>query len=358
MIQQQEVVFNPTNQDKDTRPVFTKWKGQQMIRYHSMRATIKEILRMNQVRDVVKIGIIGEPDTGKTSQGETVAHLVHKIAEEENRKIPGLYPKYAFRSFGKEEFLDIENTLARLEPMNYVMQFKDLSFLTDKRRLDKVKQAITEIRHLKADVKIILVYDYHYTLGLDKYLRQSDVKYLTSLGSSELENTQKMFGTKYTGLILDFMKKDVEQKSKHTATFRFPGKKHFAYKYKNPFIVMLFWNGATLRYVVSPTREWIDKICPTCQIGKNFKIRSEIPIGQFCEESEKKFGQFNFKQAIKLKLFENGLNVYKKDVTRANQYLSKALEIKQISLEDLATHYNLELTRTKLRKKLDGVLAN
>jgi len=347
---QEVVVISKDSIKKDHRPTLVKWKGENMIRTHSLRATIKEILQVSQVLDVCKVGIIGEPDTGKTTLGRTIAHLVHKMSDE----MKG--PKFAFRSFGKVEFLNMRGTLESLEAINYVIQFKDLSFLQERKKIEEVKGIVTEIRHLKEDVKIILVYDYHYTLGLDKYLRQSNFKYFTSAGSSETENLEKVFGSKYNRKIRDFQRMFVQMTTKHKASFRTGPKSFFSYNYKNPFIVSLFWNNATLRYVVSPTRQWIDPLCSSCSEGEGAKIISQVPINQFCTESEAKFGIGTWKAAIKLELLMQGMNTYSKKVVQASRYLTRSRETKMILLEDLAAHYGLEVTRTALQKRMDGVL--
>ena len=146
--------------------------------------------------------------------------------------------------------------------------------------------------------------------------------------------------------------------TKFRCTFRIGPKKFFAYNYKNPFVNCIFFNNQRLRYVIFPQREWIDKICSVCSSASGQLLKSEIPIDQFKKESEVKFGPQVFEAAVKLKLFANGMNVYAKSVVAAQRYLDRALEKKLISLEELATNYGFEVTRTKLRKKLDGVLAS
>ena len=46
--------------DRAKKPILTSWKGIEMIRNHSLLATIKDILAVKEDLDVVKIGIIGE----------------------------------------------------------------------------------------------------------------------------------------------------------------------------------------------------------------------------------------------------------------------------------------------------------
>lgn len=317
-----------------------------MIRVHSILATVKEMLQMLNSLDLIKIGIIGEPSTGKTSLALLLAHLFHSTS-----KIP-----FAFRIFGEDEFLNMEATLATLGPANYILYFHDLSFLNDRKKIEEVKAAITKIRHLKSDVKIILIYDYHYTLGLDKYLRQANFRFYTSIGSSEFDNMVKTLGTKHTPLVIDFNKKYVEMTTKQTCTFTIRGKPFFTYHYKNPFVNCLFWNNSRPRYVIFPKREWLAKTCSECA-NAHGSLESSIPVTQFVDEAVEKFGKGIFEAALKLHAFTNGLNVYSPHVVQAQRYISRAFEKKLISLEELLTVCDLKVTKTYLRKKLDGILA-
>ena len=338
--------------ETDHLPTITKWKGESMIRIHSMRASIKEILQTSKNKDVVKIGIIGEPHTGKTTQADTIGHLIHTMSD-----IP-----FAIRSFDKESFVNIRKTLASLAPANYVLKFGDLSWLSanaSRKQLDELKQSLTEIRHLPGgkDVKIIMIYDYHYTKALDPYLRQSEFKYYTGVGSSEKQNMEDMVGKQNMGKMLAFKKMCTRMMANEKFTFRLGAKGFFIYKFRNPFIPMLYWNEDTLRFVVSPTRQWIDPICSICSLSDN-SFESEIDIEKFIEQGNTNFGPGNFEAAIKLKLFSNGMNVYAKHVTNASKWLDKALETKKINLEDIASKFNFTITQTRLRKKMDGVLAD
>jgi len=337
---------------KDNKPVITRWKNIPMIRTHSIQAAVRQILQATKALDVVKVGIIGEPSTGKTELASTIAHLCHKISEQEGME------KYAVRSFAREDFMDMEATLAKLSPTNYIMRFQDLSFLSagaNKKEIEQVKKTITEIRHLKEDVKVILIYDYHYTLGLDKYLRQADFRFFTSLGSSEAENMEKIVGGKYRARLDQFKKMYVEIKSKQKASFLVK-KEWFTYSYKNPFVPCLFYDEAKLRFVVFPLRTWIDPICSVCANSDDPDVESEISLPNFIEKLEKVYSKAHILQALRLKLFVNGINTYDRHTSSVSKYLDKVLENRTINLEDLAVAYGLKVTRTKLRKKLEQVL--
>lgn len=346
---------NAKEESKDHRPAIIKWKAENMVRAHSLRATVKEILSVLQVLDVVRIGVIGLESTGKSSLEDTLAHLIHKMSP-----IP-----FSTRSLGEEEFMDLENYLASLPPANYILKFRDLSFLSGKygaKRIELLKQASSKIRHLPGgkDVKIVMIYDYHYTMGLDKFLRQANFRYFTSVGSSEKDNMVDIVGKRFEGLIDDFIRVYVEMTTTetHKATFRIGKNRFFAYHYKNPFVPVLFWNNANLRVVVFPLRVWIDPICSVCSTGDNPLLQSEIDVSKFKQEADEKFPPGVFKAAVKLKLFVSGKLTYSPKVVQALRYLERAMEMKIVTLEDLAVAYGLEITNTKLRKKLDGVLTD
>ena len=84
---------------------------------------------------------------------------------------------------------------------------------------------------------------------------------------------------------------------------------------------------------------------------------SDVPIPKFMEQSEAKFGIGTWQAAIKLALFSEGMTTYNNKVVRALKYLNKCRNNKLISLEQCAVHYKLTITKTRLRKKLDGVMA-
>lgn len=349
MIETQELVLvQQTSEKIDKKPRTTKWKGEPMIRNHSIRASVKEILKVSEALDVVKVGIIGEPSTGKTTLANSIAHLCHEMSD-----VP-----FAYRVFGKEQFLNMKETLESLSPVNYILYFHDLSFLTanaSKKQIEQVKQIVTEIRHLREDVKIILIYDYHYTMGLDKYLRQANFRYFTSIGTSETDNVIKLVGTRYTRRINEFQQMFVLMTTKHKARFRLRENTFFFYPYKNPFVPALFWNGRSLRYVVFPKREWIDKVCYTCSKGNGESVKSEINLDKFKEDMNKKFGPQVFEAALKLALYCNGINVYKPNFVRAQRFLSKVLASNMVDLETLFRKYQMTVTKTKDKTKMDGL---
>ena len=67
MIEEVIIKSEESQRKKDKAPVTITWKGEPMIRNQSIRASVDEILKMSNILDVVKINIIGNPSTGKTT---------------------------------------------------------------------------------------------------------------------------------------------------------------------------------------------------------------------------------------------------------------------------------------------------
>ena len=328
-------------------PTVTQWKSEPMIRIHSIRATVKEILNQSESLDLIKINIVGNQSTGKTTLARTLGHLIHSMSE-----VP-----FAVKIFSKDELLDFQNTISKLSPTNYVLVFDDVSFLqalTSKKQIEIIKQGITEIRHLPGgqDVKIILIFNTHYTKSLDKYIRMADFEYYSSVGSEEIDNLNDKFGKAKSRKLTEFRKLFKSATGKKKFSFKLGSKGLFTYKYKNPFVPLLFWNGESLRVVVSPKREWIDKICSICSNSDKSMVESDINLEDLVKDFNFKFGIQTAKTAVKIKLFQSGINAYSKRVQQAMKYLEKYLTTKTINLEELATSYNMTEKEVQLHKKL------
>ena len=352
MIRQRLVEEKKKSTSDRARPKVIDWQGVQMIRHQSFIASVKEIIEFSREMDVVKIGIIGDMHSGKSTMAVAISHIIHKYSQAE----------FAVRIFHEYDLLNFEETLRKLEPANYILVFDDVSFLeasANKKQISLVKKAVTTIRHMDGgqDAKIILIYNYHYLLGLDKFLRQADFRYMTSVGSSELDNIEKMVGGKRMRIVEDFIKRRRGAIVKKYWTHGISPKESLRYLWRNPWIPVLFWNNDSLREIISPTREWIDPICSICSFADSDKD-SEISLEQFKKETLTKFTESTFKMILKQKLKEQGIaNTYSATYIQAQRYLDKALQKKVINLEQLAIVYGLKPTKTKMKKKLDGVLA-
>lgn len=338
--------------NKPLRPTVIPWKNERIIRTQSVIEAVREMLRTIQTLDVVNVNLIGNPSTGKTTLALTLAHLIHKISP-----IP-----FAIRLLNKNDLLNFEKTLESLDPANYVLIFDDVSFLSataSKKQIDNVKQQLTEIRHLKGgqDVKIVNIKNSHYTLAQDKFIRQNDYSFFTSVGSSETDNMEKIIGSKYMGKVHEFRRIFKQATDTKKFTYQLGRKGQFTYNYRNPFIPVLFWNNDSLRLIVSPPRQWIDPVCSICSnYGSKEKFESVIDIHKFKEIADDDLGETIAKRAVRNILKVNGINAENKNVASAERYFSKAMVKENLSLDDLANAYGLTPVNTKLRKNVDAAL--
>ena len=350
-IHEVETVAKPFKPKTDKfLPTVTQWKKTKMVRKHSFLAAVKEIIHWSEEIDVTRVGIIGDMHSGKSTMVESIAHAIHK-----NSNLP-----WTIKKLGEKELLDFEKSVKNLSGGSaFILIFDDVSFLDakhNKKSIGMVKEAVTKIRHLDGgrDVKIILIYNYHYTMGLDKYLRQADFRFFTTVGSSETENMESIVGHKKMNLVKEFSKMRQQGITKKYFGIMLRNKKLFSYKWRDPFIPVLFYNNSTLRMIVSPTRQWMDSICSICSHADG--IQSQISTEQFVKESSDKFTLPTFKAVVKQVLKEHGINTYSSKIVQARRYLDRALDKKIINLEQLALELDLKPTKTRLDKKLDGVL--
>ena len=339
------------------RPKIIKWKGVSIVRNHSFLATISEIVKVaegvegfanNKGSDAIRIGLVGDTHTGKSTMAAALAHAIHKKSK----------LHWAVKTFSKEQLIEFKKTLLELTPTNHILIFDDVSFLASlygKHKMDLLQQAATEIRHFdeSRDVKIIAIYNYHYTKALPPYLRQADYKYYTSVGSSEIKNLEEMLGNKKgfnrMSVVTKFQQQFFKARTKGYYHFPVGAKQFLKMDYKDPFILTLFWDNLSLRPVVSPRREWLDEICAVCTEGKDTKTDKE-----FIVECEKKFSPQCFKTAIKQELQLDGINTYGKSFTQCMRFIARAKDAKLINIRDIAAQLGIKVTNTDLRIKLDA----
>ncbi len=345
------LIQTPNRRSESKTPVTVEWQGERMIRGHSLQTSVKEIVRMTQALDVVKLNLIGNPSTGKTTLAESIAHLIHKLSME-MYKVP-----FAVKFFTREELVNFEATLKKLEGMNQVLIFDDISFLqadTNKHTIEVIKKAFTEIRHLEGgqDIKIVTIFNSHYQMAVQKYLRQADFAYYTSVGSSDFDNVMQVVGKRYGSLLTKFQKIFHQAVTKNRFAFNMDGKKKFfIYPFRKPYGPALFWNSDTLRIVVFPKREWIDTFCNTCNKSMNVKMKDGMSIEDFVKDLDYKFGKTIAKVSVRTKLLQYGHNVYPKTVKQCITYIDKHLSDKLPQLQELADYYGFKDLKTVCRKK-------
>ena len=340
-------------------PLTLEWNHAMMIRAHSIRAAVREIINANQSRDLVRVNVVGESSTGKSTLSDTIGHLVHTMAA----PIP-----YTIRRFNREELLDFENTLSTLTPTNHVMIFDDVSWLkanAETKKLDKIQKEFTEVRHLKGgkDIKIILILNFHYSYAIPKPLRQAAFFAFTNVGSNEKENLEKTFGKKWLPKVTEFERVDSETLM-HKGTeedpkmFSYPlggRNKPFVYNYKAPFAPALWWNRRSLRHIVFPRRQWIDPVCALCSGPVEKNDVNIVDLVKLKEDMLRQSGN-EYVTAIRVKLFQLGINAFSGPVQRAMRIFDEYMKNKTINPETLLQAFDMKIVNTRLAKApvIDG----
>jgi len=313
-----------------------------MVRSHSINAVAHEIVTMSENQDLISINAIGKQSTGKTELCRTISHLIHSIA-----KLP-----YKVSFYGKDEILDLENTVKKLTPTNHILIFDDLSWLggnNSKQQVEKIEYVLSIIRHLPGgkDTRIILFKIFHYTKSIPPFLRQNDMTFLSSVDDNEVKNLEDLLGRKYSDKI--HLLKTLRAQGNRETKFTFPiGKKNsFSYKLKDPFLPYLYSNGETVRFIVCPLRTWIEPFCQKCLPAKQTE-ETAVNLEDFVNDFSTKFTKGIAKRAVELTLLQSGINTQPKRVLQAQKYISQFLGKKEINLEGLSLAFNLEPRKTKL----------
>ena len=333
----------------DAKASIVTWKGHKMVRQHSFLASVAQIARWSKEIDVTKVGLVGDMHAGKTTAALAIAHAFHEtMAEKYNMP-------FAVRVLTKEHLRQFEATLQSLTPANYVLIFDDVSFMESKsakKEIAQVREAITTIRHMEAgrDTKILILYNYHYNLGLDKFLRQTDFRFWFSIGSSEYENMEKiMHDQRKMKLVTAFQRWRVNAINTGTWSVPLGNRGSHTYKFRDPWIPALFTDNQHLRMVVSPTRQFMAPKCPVCALAQSGPSTDEIPVAEFVEKACKAYGETHFKTALKLILLENGLATYSRGVLAAKRGIEASLRVHAVSLEKLMIECGMEINKPRLR---------
>ena len=103
-IEKRRVSIHNTQPPGRNIPRVIKWKGVNMIRNQSFLASIKEIIDYSSEMDVVRIGIIGDMHSGKSTLSMTLAHSIHTYS-----KIP-----FNVRVFYKEDLKKFKETITHI----------------------------------------------------------------------------------------------------------------------------------------------------------------------------------------------------------------------------------------------------
>lgn len=298
----------------------TEWRGQVIARRHAFNPIIEQILNRHFNTELLSIGIQGKSSTGKTTLATDIMHSIHtelnKLSRSTTlteRQKEVLERKHHYQILTKKELIEFGQTIESMPRTNRVLYFDDLSFLESifgRKGIGQVKNLVTEVRHLDEtlDVNTILIFGYHYSYGLDKFLRDTDYRFYLSVSDEEEGNIiSQIHATQpQKQLIKSFKKTNTKFKEKNQITIQLSKtrqKKYgsVTYRYSDPFRLSLFYNGESLKTVVFPKSEWLLDDCQICNnLKKNGKKQgTKISNGKLRNWLTKRYGNDQLESAVR-----------------------------------------------------------
>lgn len=344
------VKFVPENKSTSKQvPVTIVWNNARMIRTQSIKAATREILNVAKSTGAVQVNICAIPGQGKSTLAKLIAHLTHKMADS----------PFTVKLWGRKELLNIEEEIKKLDPVNHVILYDDVSWLSadptvPKQKVDQIIKTMTEIRHIKGvDVQIISILNFHYSYAIPKPLRNAQYWFYLSIGSSELENVLKLVGNKNLRKIEEFRKVHSQAQNLKKFYYRLGTKgRNFEYLYRQPYAPGLFWNNDSLRHVVFPSREWLEPVCDICAKGLGIPSEDAAGLEKFADHILSKFSIGIVRQALRIRLLQLGVNCYQPEVVQCMRHINEYFALKQFPPETVAQRFDLHETITKNKKKL------
>lgn len=328
--------------DKDGRtvPTIIWWGDQRIIRSESFLARIRDIAATASSLELVKIGIIGDQHTGKTSLSQSIAHALHRAMMEKYR-IP-----FTVTFFDSEDLINFRERFTALGPAHRILIMDDVSFVggvATPTQSQAMQKAVSEVRHLQgAGRRIILIYSYHYSRALLPWMRQANFEVYTSVGESEQDYLEKKIGPRRQRVMNRFREASRMAKKKGYWKVRLGTKGTWKYDYRSPFIPVLWWDGDSLRQGVSPERTFLDGSCDICDNWKG-DLRTTADLDEMLAEGRARYGRW-YDCAVKLKLYENGYNTYSQMPNLAKRWLDERCDALKIDYGELAAKLGLKQT--------------
>ncbi len=336
---------------KPQKPTVIPWGNAKLLRSQSINTCVRDIFETSKSMGFVKINLIGASSSGKTVLGDVLAHQLHTLD-----------PTFEVHHFKDSDLIDFKKTIQNLSTNNQILIFDDLSGLVatyGKPALDTLRSEITTIRHIgesNQDRRIIMILNFHAQKMLDKFLRISNFSFYTDCQLEEIGYLEELLGKQQKYKIQHFAKLRSQSRMYHKFSFVLGKKDTFTYKDGDPFRVILYNNGLSTRFVVSPQLKWIlndggrteGKTCEICYpVDKNEETKMNLE--EFLEDYKRKFGSGGTaKKAVELKLRQRGYFTQPKRVMQAEKYIDQFFDEKKINLEELAKAFKLEERNTKL----------
>ena len=316
-----------------------------MLRSQSINACVDDIFETSRSMGFVKINLIGASSSGKTVLADVLAHQLHKKD-----------PTFEVHSLQDSDLIDFKKTIQGLSTNNQILKFDDLSGLVakyGKTALENLRSEVTTVRHIgdsNQDRKIIMILNFHAQKMLDKFLRISNFTFYTDCQLEEIGYLEELLGKQHKQKIIQFAKLRSQSRMYHKFSFLLSKGNSFTYKDGDPFRILLYNNGLSTRFVVSPQLRWImgeEKTCEVCFPADKTEA-TKMNLEQLVDDFTHKFSKGVAKKAIELKLRQRGYYTQTRHVMQAERYLDLYLDEKKINLEELATVFGLEERHTAL----------
>ena len=329
--------YGKTSAEHDQR---VTWLGTQILRNHSFLAACKQVANHQRWNDVTTVGVQGREGSGKTTVSRLMAHVLHdelsKIAVEKNldADVKAKMAKgYTVHVLTDKDLLDFSDTLRSLPANNRIMIFDDVSFLSGvvakKKDIDAIKHDITTIRHIEGgvDVRTVLFFNFHYSRALDKYMRDTHFKVVTSMSPEELSVVERMLpGKAHRAVARRFQStystfSQGREISYTTANQNKARRYTVKYRYGDPFRIALFSDNDRLRVMVYPAR---NKLIPDgCGICDGLGAKS-VDLNEVYEFLLKENGRINLIAALRLSAMARwGLPVYRTKIKKAHTMIER-----------------------------------
>ncbi len=356
MLVEQRKVARVESNTKKQKPTVIPWNTTKLIRSQSINTCVRDIFETSKSMGFVKINLIGASSSGKTVLGDVLAHQLHTLD-----------PTFEVHHLKDSDLIDFKKTIQNLSSNNQILIFDDLSGLVanyGKGALETLRSEITTVRHIgesdgdgsfKQDRRIVMILNFHAQKMLDKFLRISNFTFYTDCQLEEIGYLEELLGKQHKYKIQHFAKLRSQSRMYHKFTFMLGKKEPFTYKDGDPFRVLLYNNGLSTRFVVSPQLSWIlnkggqeeGNTCEVC-FPADKSEKTKMNLEEFVHDFSKKFSKGVAKKAVELKLRQRGYYTQTQRVMQAERYIDLFFDEKQINLEELATVYGLEERRVKL----------
>ena len=349
MVTTERIIPRSTSRKAKQKPTIITWgktsTGQpnKMLRSQSINACVNDIYESSRSMGFIKINLIGASSSGKTTLAEVICHQLHERD-----------PTFEVHYLKDSDLINFKETIQNLSKNNQILAFDDLSGLVSKfgkTALEKLEAEITTIRHIdqNEDRKIIMLLNFHAQKKLSKFLRISNFTFYTDCQNEEIGYLEELLGKGQKQKILQFAKLRSQSRMYHKFSFQLSRGNHFTYKDGDPFRILLYNNGISTRFVVSPQLSWILKggMCQKCHPSEK-TIEAKVNLENFRDDISKKFGKGIAKRAIELKLLRQGFYTQPKRVMQAEKYIEQFFAARKINLQELAELYGLKERTTKL----------